>query len=61
MHNCANLPIVINNSKAADLPMVPFGSQSYSKFQYFIFFCQKLEIETVCFENPTSNHNNYYS
>ena len=30
----------------ANLPMVPFGTQSYSKFQQFAFLGQNLEIDS---------------
>ena len=46
---------------AATLPMMSFGAQSHSKFQHFTFLGQKLEIETVCFENLKLNLDGYYS
>ena len=28
---------------------------------FYFYFCTKLEIETVCIENPKLNSNNHYS
>ena len=37
-----------------------FGTKTYSKFWYFAFFGQNLEIKCVCFINPKLNPNNHY-
>ena len=34
---------------------VSFGTQSYSKFQHFIYLSQKLEMGDVCLQNPKLN------
>ena len=46
------------NPSDVNLPMVQFGTQSYSSI---LFFVPKMEIETVCFDNPKLNPNNHYS
>ena len=40
---------------------MPFCTQSHSKFQHFTFLSKKMDIETVCFENPKLNPKNHYN
>ena len=55
-----NYKLLCNSNYIASPKMVPLSTESYSSFTIYIFL-PKLEIRTVCFENPKLNPNNLYS